>query len=113
MNRRVQLGGIAGAILLAAFGAQAQPTPIRTIEGKVISFSGVPIPHATVYLRASSRPGAVKMDQSSADGGFEFSGLYLAEEYDVWASFKGRTSAVKTVPSLSNRRVIHLDLEIR
>jgi len=89
----------------------AQPKAERVVEGKVLDKSDAGLKGATVFLK-DSRTLAVKSYIAAADGSFRFGQLAQNTDYQVWAEFSGKKSAVKNISSFDSRADFILTLKI-
>ena len=109
-------GFFAALLLLAATGiapaARAQDFGVKQLQGKVFNASDAPLNGAVVYLE-NSRNNDIKSYITETDGSYHFANLSADTDYTVWASFKGKKSAVKTVSSFDSRKNVFLDLHIK
>jgi hypothetical protein len=107
---------LAALLLLAASGvapsARAQDYGVKQLQGKVLGASDAPLSGAIVYLE-NSRNNDIKSYITETDGGYHFANLSADTDYTVWASFKGKKSATKTISSFDSRKNVFLDLHIR
>ncbi len=114
--RRMRYAGllVATVILLAGLmpAAGAQNFGIRNLQGKVLGANDAAISGAIVYLQ-NSRNNDVKTFISGNDGSYQFAGLSADTDYTVWAAYKGKKSASKTVSSFDSRKQVYIDLHIK
>jgi hypothetical protein len=107
---------VAALLLLAAAGAlpalRAQDYGVKQLQGKVLGDQDAPLSGAIVYLQ-NSRNNDIKSYITETDGSYHFANLSADTDYTVWASFKGRKSAVKTISSFDSRKNVFLDLHIK
>lgn len=104
--------------LLVVFGAVASATPDkkdkavgRLLYGKVLDPQDNPLPDAVVYL-TNTRTRAVKTYIVGQDGSFRFPALSTAIDYEVYAQYKGKKSASKSVSQFDDRSQVYIDLKI-
>lgn len=104
--------------LLVAFGTVAGATPQkkdkavgRLLYGKVLDPQDNPLPDAVVYL-TNTRTRAVKTYIVGQDGSFRFPALSTAIDYEVYAQYKGKKSASKSVSQFDDRSQVYIDLKI-
>lgn len=104
--------------LLVVFGAVAGATPDkkdkavgRLLYGKVLDPQDNPLPDAVVYL-TNTRTRAVKTYIVGQDGSFRFPALSSAIDYEVYAQYKGKKSASKSVSQFDDRSQVYIDLKI-
>jgi hypothetical protein len=104
--------------LLVVFGAVAGATPDkkdkavgRLLYGKVLDPQDNPLPDAVVYL-TNTRTRAVKTYIVGQDGSFRFPALSTAIDYEVYAQYKGKKSASKSVSQFDDRSQVYIDLKI-
>jgi hypothetical protein len=91
---------------------RAQDFGVKQLQGKVFSSSEAPLSGAIVYLE-NSRNNDIKSYITETDGGYHFADLSADTDYTVWAAFKGKKSAVKTVSSFDSRKNVFIDLHIK
>jgi hypothetical protein len=92
--------------------AQDQGFGVKQLQGKVLGASDAPLSGAIVYLE-DSRNNDIKSYITETDGSYHFADLSADTDYTVWAAYKGKKSAVKTISSFDSRKNIFLDLHIR
>lgn len=98
--------------LLGVALAGAQQYGLRDLQGKVIGPNDKPLNGAIVYLQ-SSRNNDVKTFISTDSGEYRFAALSADTDYTVWAAYKGKKSATKTVSSFDSRKLVTIDLHIK
>jgi hypothetical protein len=103
---------LVAALLLAAAAAVAQDFGVKQLQGKVFGAPDTPLSGAIVYLQ-NSRNNDIKSYITETDGGYHFANLSADTDYTVWAAFKGKKSAVKTISSFDSRKNVFLDLHIK
>jgi hypothetical protein len=108
----------AACALLLIFGAVASASPDkkdkaagRLLFGKVLDPQDNPLPDAVVYL-TNTRTRAVKTYIVGADGTFRFPALSTAIDYEVYAQYKGKKSAAKSVSQFDDRSQVYIDLKV-
>jgi len=101
---------ILGAIASAA-PDKKDKTVGRLLFGKVLDPQDNPLPDAVVYL-TNTRTRAVKTYIVGPDGTFRFPALSAAIDYEVYAQYKGRKSASKSVSQFDDRSQVYIDLKI-
>jgi hypothetical protein len=92
--------------------AHAQDFGVKQLQGKVLGAQDAPLAGAIVYLQ-NSRNNDIKSYITESDGSYHFANLSADTDYTVWAAFKGKKSAVKTISSFDSRKNVFLDLHIR
>ena len=104
--------------LLVALGAVAGATPDkkdkavgRLLFGKVLDPQDNPLPDAVVYL-TNTRTRAVKTYIVGQEGTYRFPALSTAIDYEVYAQYKGKKSASKSVSQFDDRSQVYIDLKI-
>lgn len=107
----------AGVLLLALIAAAAplafaQDFGTKQVQGKVFGGDDAPLSGAIVYLE-NSRNNDIKSYITEKDGAYHFAGLAADTDFRVWAAFKGKKSATKTVSSFDTRKKVYLDLHIK
>jgi hypothetical protein len=107
---------LAVLLLAAASGAasvaHAQDFGVKQLQGKVFSSADAPLSGAIVYLQ-NMRNNDIKSYITESDGAYHFANLSADTDYTVWAAFKGKKSAVKTISSFDSRKNVFIDLHIR
>ena len=99
------------AVRGAAVFAQQRGPAQRVVQGKVVDAANAPIKGAVVYLK-DSRTLAVKSFFSDDEGGYRFGQLSQNSDYEIWAEFNGKKSAVKTISSFDNKNLFYINLKI-
>ncbi|MGP8259989.1 MAG: carboxypeptidase-like regulatory domain-containing protein [Acidobacteriaceae bacterium] len=89
----------------------AQQQAQRVVQGKIFNSSGVGLKGATVFLK-DDRTLAVKSYIAADDGYFRFVQLMQNTDYELWAEYDGKKSAVKSISSFDTRAEINLTLKI-
>src|SRR3990172_2448062 len=86
-------GGVT-VLLLSILSLQAQET--GTVRGRVTDKDGSPLPGAVVTLRSDKVPSARNMGAvTDARGEFRILSLSPADDYQVSASFPGKTTVIQ------------------
>ena len=83
----------------------------RTIEGTVLSASGVPVPGAIVLIK-DLKTLQVRSYVAQQDGKYHFYGLSTGSNYQLRAQAQGLTSKTKTVSVFDSHRKVVLDLKL-
>jgi hypothetical protein len=91
--------------------AQQRAPEQRVVQGKVADGANAPIKGAVVYLK-DSRSLAVKSFFSDSEGAYRFGQLSQNSDYEVWAEYNGKKSAVKTISSFDNKNQFYINLKI-
>jgi hypothetical protein len=94
----------------ALFGQQRGPAQ-RVVQGKVVDGANAPIKGAVIYLK-DSRTLAVKSFFSDDEGGYRFGQLSQNSDYEIWAEYNGKKSAVKTISSFDSKNLFNINLKI-
>jgi hypothetical protein len=102
----------AAVLFLVATAAVAQDFGVKQLQGKVLGAQDAPLSGAVVYLQ-NSRNNDIKSYITETDGGYHFANLSADTDYTVWAAFKGKKSAVKTISSFDSRKNVFIDLHIK
>ena len=105
------VAGFSMAVPGEAVFAQQRGPEQRVVQGKVTDGANEPIKGAVVYLK-DSRSLAVKSFFSDAQGEYRFGQLSQNSDYQVWAEFNGKKSAVKTISSFDNKNQFFINLKI-
>jgi hypothetical protein len=95
----------------AAVFAQDRGPVQRVVQGKVVDADNAPIKGAVVYLK-DSRSLAVKSYFSDDQGGYRFGQLSPNTDYEIWAEYSGKKSAVKTISSFDSKSQFNINLKI-
>lgn len=93
-----------------AFIAHAQSTQ-KVVEGKVVGSNNEPEPGAIVYLH-NGKTNDIKSFISTADGSYRFGQLSPDIDYELWAEYKGKKSATKTVSSFDSKKLLSYVLKV-
>ncbi len=99
-------------IVLAAGVVLAQSRTPKSLEGKVLGNSDVPLSGAVVYLQDSKSNG-IRSFISTADGSYRFGQISPDTDYQVWAEYKGVKSPTKAISSFDSRKQVTIDLHIK
>ena len=117
-KRSVIIAVTAVCALQLILGAVASASPDkkdkaagRLLFGKVLDPQDNPLPDAVVYL-TNTRTRAVKTYIVGADGTFRFPALSTAIDYEVYAQYKGKKSAAKSVSQFDDRSQVYIDLKV-
>ena len=107
----------AGVVLLVLMAASALPAfaqdfGAKQLQGKVFGGDNAPLSGAIVYLE-NSRNNDIKSYITEKDGAYHFAGIAADTDFKVWAAFKGKKSATKTVSSFDSRKQVYIDLHIK
>jgi len=100
-----------GAVPGPAVSAQQRGNAQRVVQGKVIDAGNAPIKGAVVYLK-DGRSLAVKSFFSDDEGGYRFGQLSQNTDYEIWAEYNGKKSAVKTISSFDSKNQFNINLKI-
>jgi hypothetical protein len=84
----------------------------RSIEGRVLSKDGSPVPGATVLLK-DGKTLQVRSYIAQADGRYHFFGLSTDVNYELRAQANGMTSPTKTVSVFDSHKTVKLDLKLK
>jgi Carboxypeptidase regulatory-like domain len=76
---------------------------LRTVEGSVLNANGMPARSAVVYLY-DDRTGAVRTFLTGRNGHYRFSGLYVLDDYQVYARCAGWISKVQRISRFDQRK---------
>jgi hypothetical protein len=99
------------SLTLPASQLLAQQQAQRVVQGKVFNSSGAGLKGATVFLK-DDRTLAVKSYIAADDGYFRFVQLQQNTDYELWAEYDGKKSAVKSISSFDTRAEINITLKI-
>ena len=98
---------VPGGVVFAQQRANGQ----RVVQGKVVDADNAPIKGAVVYLK-DSRSLAVKSFFSDDEGGYRFGQLSQNTDYEIWAEYNGKKSAVKSISSFDSKNQFNINLKI-
>ncbi|MGC2637460.1 MAG: carboxypeptidase-like regulatory domain-containing protein [Acidobacteriaceae bacterium] len=91
---------------------RAQDFGVKQLNGKVLGAQDAPLSGAIVYLE-NSRNNDIKSYITENDGGYHFANLSADTDYTLWAAYKGKKSATKTISSFDTRKQVFIDLHIK
>ncbi len=83
----------------------------RSIEGTVLSASGVPVPGAVVLIK-DAKTLQVRSYVAQQDGKYHFYGLSISANYQLRGQAKGMTSKIKTVSVFDSHPKVTLNLKL-
>ena len=99
------------AVRGAAVFAQDRGPAQRVVQGRVVDADNAPIKGAVVYLK-DSRSLAVKSYFSDDQGGYRFGQLSPNTDYEIWAEYDDKKSAVNTISSFDSKSLFNINLKI-
>lgn len=100
------------AVCVPAPFALAQRNPVsRTVDGKVTDKGNAPLKGAVVHLK-DLRSLSQKSFITDTDGTYRFGQLNTNSDYEVWADYSGKKSAVKTISSFEAKNSFTFVLKI-
>ncbi len=97
---------------LVSTGLAQKPEPLRTVRGTVIGPDGKPLPEAVVHLK-NRKTGSVLTVLTDAAGAYDFSGLPMKIDYEIYVEYKDLKSVVKKFSGLDRRTRITLNFDLR
>jgi hypothetical protein len=86
-------------------------TSTRTIEGRVLTKAGAPVPGAVVLIK-DSKTLQVRSYIAQADGQYHFFGLSTDVNYELRAQSQDLISKDKTVSVFDSHKTVKLDLKL-
>ena len=101
-----------GVAAVLAPRASTQDFGLKDLQGKVLDAKDLPISGAIVYLQ-NSRNNDVKTFITEKEGSYRFAAISADTDYTVWAAYKGKKSATKTISSFDSRKQVYIDLKIK
>jgi len=108
----VGLQGIVAGFNLGPPAAQAQNLGMRAVYGFVVDADAKPVSGATVFIKYLKTK-SIRSFTTQADGRYRFTGVNMAEDYEVWAEKDGKKSPVKTVSQWDERKEFESDLKLK
>jgi len=120
LQRRLIACSILGSMLFLPMGliaphsglhAQQSGPAQRAVQGKVTDKDEQPLKDAIVYLK-NTRSLTVKSYVSADDGTYRFVQLAQNTDYEIWAVYKDKKSAVKSISSFDTKTQFNLNLKI-
>ena len=92
--------------------AEAQNLGYRVVFGNVLDADSNPVIGATVFLK-DLKSKAIRSYTTTEKGRFRFTGVNMAEEHELWATYGGRKTAVKTISSWDARKEFQVELKLK
>jgi hypothetical protein len=83
----------------------------RLLFGKVLDQDDNPLPDAVVYL-TDTRTRGIKTYITGPDGTYRFPALSTTTDYEIYAQYKGRKSATKSISQFDDRSQVYLVLKV-
>ncbi len=83
----------------------------KVVQGRVVTANGKPQASAIVYLK-NEKTNDIKSFISIADGTYRFGQLSADIDYELWAEYQGKKSAVKTISSFDSRKLMIYELKL-
>jgi len=113
MSLRVRSGLVALLVLglVGAAFAQKRET-LRTVRGTVIGPDGKPLPEAMVHLK-NRKTGSLLTVVTDAEGAYDFSGIPMKIDYELYVEYKDLKSVVKKFSGLDRRTRITLNFDLQ
>lgn len=91
-------------------GPAGAPTT-RSVEGRILSQSGAPVPGARVLLK-NGKSLQIRSFIALQDGRYHFYGLSSDVDYELRAQANGMTSKTKNISVFDSHKVIHVNLKL-
>lgn len=107
----VLLGIAAIAIVFSSAGPAVAQGAVRSVQGRVVNASDVPIRSAIVYL-SDQRTKAVESYITQEDGAYRFEQLSPNDNYKLWAQVDGKKSESRILSSFDDRPVFRVIIRI-
>jgi hypothetical protein len=92
-------------------GPTGAPTT-RSVEGRVLTESGAPVPAARVLLK-NGKSLQIRSFIALQDGRYHFYGLSSDVDYELRAQSNGMTSKTKNISVFDSHKVIHVNLKLK
>ena len=89
----------------------AQSQAQRVVQGKVVDKSDAGLKGATIFLK-DGHSLAIRSYIAADDGTFRFGQVAPNTDYQLWAEFAGKKSAVKNISSFDSRAEFNITLKI-
>lgn len=110
MNRRILTSLLLALVVCGLVWAQPDAeSNQRSVEGVVVDANGTPIVRAVVQLK-DTRTLQIRSFVSQDDGRYRFSGLRRDTDYELKATYQGKTSDTKRLTVFDNRPVANVVL---
>lgn len=107
----ILLGIAAIAIVFSSAGPAVAQGAVRSVQGRVVNASDVPIRSAIVYL-SDQRTKTVESYITQEDGAYRFEQLSPNDNYKLWAQADGKKSESRILSSFDDRPVFRVIIRI-
>ena len=103
---------VAALMMLLSAGTVKAQSPAKSVEGRVLSASGVAVPGAIIYLQ-DEKTNIIKTFIATADGSYRFGQLPAGTDYVMWAEYKGEKTKKRAISSFDTKLDVTYDFHLK